>query len=771
MNHQLKNLWHWILLPLAFYPCQNSPAQINYLDFSKGDALRLSNRYYPEFGVIEMSEQDFGTDHYKSVIDEANAQTPYNFLIPFLRFPHYEVVDTMVHGYVKRTAEYAAKQNVQLVPDLDVRNARRAFQVKHPDELQQMLRLKETVLLPAEATGIVIPSIDLNDHYSGGQITHHISLKGSLLRVYVYQKTAEGIDLQTLRDITEECEAVANADSVMVKVPSQKMLTNAQAYACVMVAFTHLYPDIFAPHLIAFQRGIIEQYRDVPLIGVCKDEWGFPPYYPRFFHQGMYDFWYSPHRAKAYSDSTGGRELLADCLLMAIGEQGREGERLMAVNRFMDMNRLRNTALEEDFYQTVKTVFGKDAVVSVHSTWWPYPDRCEYLKNGLDWWTTKRDWAQTDEVAPYAVRTALCKKWGSAIWYNMYYKADVATQAWSSVLGGGRIDYLSYQSLWNIDPELMKGECRIRLLNCISKSPLDCRIAVVFGHASATNWVGPYFEDTGMALVDSLWHTGYPTDLIPTTEITNGSLKTDADGTIRYGEQVYTAVVLYHPEYENRSVADFFTKAAHGKTRLLRVGDWTKDFYGKPLDGNHLLPASMTVANETQDAFAQVLQILTEQAIEKQSPATEVLDNTYFRLRDFTHVSYAPPTTGFCRMIDGTVILAAGSKQASGDLIQKEFQINQSTAFVDAVGIAAARLDENGDLEALAAGGLKSFKVNRFELNLNERADIALWKNENGKWQGVLQGWKGDIPEELLKFTADWSRLEIPVPPKLISAD
>jgi hypothetical protein len=177
----------------------------------------------------------------------------------------------------------------------------------------------------------------------------------------------------------------------------------------------------------------------------------------------------------------------------------------------------------------------------------------------------------------------------------------------------------------------------------------------------------------------------------------------------------------------------------------------------------------MTVANETQEAFAQVLQILTEQNIENQSPATEVLDNTYFRLRDFTHTSYAPPTTGFCRMIDGTVILAAGSNQASGDPIRKEFKINQYTASVDAVGIAAARLDKNGNLEALVAGGLKSFKVNNFELNLKEPADIALWKNESGKWQGVLQDWTGDVPEELLKITANWSRLEIPVPPKVDS--
>ena len=725
---------------------------------------RLSNQYLPEFGVWVWRQKELTPDGFKETIDRASKHSPYNFLIPFLRFPDHEVVDSLVYKQVKEAAIYAVAQNILLAPDLDVRAARRAFQKKYPDELQQMLRLREVKMSGENDVDVVIPSMDLNDHYSGGSITHHIPLKGELLRVYSYHRDADGVIPESIHDITKDCDLVTESkDSVDVKIATSR---NDQTYACIMVAFTHLYPDIFAPHLMAFQRSIIEKYGDLPLAGVCKDEWGFPPYYPRFYRLGTHDFWYSKHRAKAYAERTGGRELLADCFLMSFDEKGKQAERQMSVNQFMEMSRERNTALEVDFYQTVKKVFGPDAAVTVHPTWWPYPDKCEFKKNGLDWWAAKRDWAQTDEVAPFAVRTALTKKWGSPVWYNMYYKEDVAVQAWNSVLAAGRVDYLPFQALY-FNKGLMRGESRIRLLNYVNDSPLDCRVAVIFGYASATNWAGAGFDDVGMELVDSLWHAGYPTDLIPTYEIENGSLRVDPDGTIWYGKQAYDAVVLYHPEFEKSSTADFFSKAKNGKTTLFRIGDWTRDFEGNPVDVSNLLPKTMIAARDVSTTFQKVCNVLEQKHILKQTPATGILDNTYFKLRDFDHTSCAPPTTGFCRLIDGTVIYAAGTDHASGDTIQVDFMIGAYQVTADVVGIVSTRLDQNGNLQALAAGGLKSFRTGNFEIKLEDRIDLALWIDKNGEWQGVIQGWEGVIPSELTAITKIWGRLDVPVPPEI----
>ncbi|HNX54014.1 MAG TPA: hypothetical protein PKO30_00410 [Prolixibacteraceae bacterium] len=716
----------------------------------------------PVVGVWMWGFGELRPNGYKRTIDQVSKQSPFNLLIPFLRFANNEVTDTIVQKQVKLAAEYGVSQNVLLTPDLDVRSARRAFQRKHPNELQQMLRLKEVKLSGNNYTETVIPSLDLNDHYSGGDIMHHVSISGSLLRVYAYNRTQESIDSQTLQDITKKCTVeFATKDSVKVKIPIQNKQTNA----CVMVSFTHFYPDIFAPHLMEFQREIIEQYAGIPLGGVCKDEWGYPPYYPRFFRLGLFDFWYSPYLAEAYSAKTKGRNLLADCLLMSLDEKGKETERFAAINNLTEMTRLRNIDLEGDFYNTVKKVFGPDAAVTVHSTWWPYPDRCEFKKNGLDWWASKRDWAQTDEVVPYAVRTALTKKWGSPVWYNMYYKADLAPQMWSSALAGGRLNYLSYFSIFT--PELMRAENRIRLLNYVSKSPLDCPVAVIFGHTSAVNWGNRNFEDLGMPLVDSLWHNGYPADLIPTSEIENGSLRVDSSGAIWYGKQRYTAAVLYNPEFEKSSTSDFFRKAEKGSTALFRIGDWTRNFDGKPVKGDRLLPKSMAVSKNTAEIVPKIIQVLQNRKIQKQTPATGILDNKFFQLKDFDHTSCAPPTTGWSRLIDGTIIHVAGTKQVSGDTIRTEFKIDKFAVSLDAVGVAAIRLDKSGNVKTFAASSLKHLKTGNFEINLGNRIDVALWKDEKDEWQGVIQSENPVIPNELLAITKNWVHLSLPTPPEM----
>jgi hypothetical protein len=93
---------------------------------------------------------------------------------------------------------------------------------------------------------------------------------------------------------------------------------------------------------------------------------------------------------KNMQGKTGGRDLIADCLLMARPFKNKEIERQVAVNNFMEMILHRNIHIENCFYDDVKEIFGKDAAVTVHPTWWPYPDYNEFKKNGLDWWSVKK---------------------------------------------------------------------------------------------------------------------------------------------------------------------------------------------------------------------------------------------------------------------------------------------------------------------------------------------------------------------------------------------
>ena len=74
------------------------------------------------------------------------------------------------------------------------------------------------------------------------------------------------------------------------------------------------------------------------------------------------------------------------------------------------------------------------------------------------------------------------------------------------------------------------------------------------------------------------------------------------------------------------------------------------------------------------------------------------------------------------------------------------------------------RLDRSGRVEALAAGGVKKFVSHDLPLELAARADLALWRDSRGQWQGVLQGYTGAVPGELTRVTTNWTRLRFPEP-------
>lgn len=124
----------------------------------------------------------------------------------------------------------------------------------------------------------------------------------------------------------------------------------------------------------------------------------------------------------------------------------------------------------------------------------------------------------------------------------------------------------------------------------------------------------------------------------------------------------------------------------------------------------------------------------------------------------------SPHASGQCRLLDGTVILASGKDDVSGDPIRTTITVAGHDVTIDAVGVAAVRLDAKGAIEALACGGLKSFRGGGVTIELPERIDMAVWRDAAGKWQGVLQDHAGEVPKDLAALTADWKRLVIPVP-------
>lgn len=747
---------------------------------------------WPGIGCWFWTTEEFKPEGYKRFLDLHEKHSGYALLTTSIRHP-VEVTDRAVHDQIKRAADYARGRGMSIVMDLDVRLARQAFMDKHPRDMQEIVRLREGPLKADGPVELRVEAINLGDHYTF-RARPYESIAGRLLRVYSYVSGPRGIDPATVQDITARCQVVqADAKAVRVALPAAGGAGPAAGpplprTACVLAAFTLFTPDAFSPHLIPFERAILQQYADCGLAGACKDEWGFPGRFgPR-----VDDVYFSGALAQAYAARRPGRDLVRDLLLMVKPHRGLEGERAAAINHYMEMNWQRQAEVENGFYRSIKEVLGPQAMSATHPTWYAFACREEVFKNAFHWWACRRDLAQTDEGAPFCARTALTKKWHSPLWVNMYYDSKIASyheDLWRHALGGGRINFHPlYPRPIDRDlvtsllaDRLLAAEARVRLLNFISASSVDCPVAVIFGHPAAVNFAWPTCADVGLELTNRLWAEGYYADLIPSSEIASGAL-TLSDGCIRYGPQRYAAAVLYQPQYERAAVAEFFRKAARepaaDKTALYRVGDWTMDFDGQAFDAASALPASMKPTDIAACAKA-IIESLRAAGVEPQTLST-------MRRGAGFPPSMMPRPSGLCRLIDGTVILASGEKDVCGDPIARTIQVRRAGAgedksdqvAFDAIGVAAVRLDAHGKPLAMAAGGLKSFSCGDLKIELDARVDLAMWRDARGQWQGVIQANISDpaslagpaagqppvLPDALRRLTPNWTRLRVPVP-------
>ena len=701
--------------------CVASAAQANRGPSNHGADHRLPLSLPPQ--IWAWSTGSPGSEGYKASLDMIADQSNFGFLTT--KSPS-EVTSPEANAHVKRVVEYVHSRGIRLAVDLDVRRARLAFHNQHPGQQQWMLRIRS---FPSSGSGPIraeIASAELRDHT--GQ--YHL-LSGRLMRVWRVTNSRKGLPsgLEELKEGFRVVEESRQRVTVEINAGAEEVIVAA--------AFEYRTPDVFSPALIPFQTQILEQYRDTGMDGAMKDEWGFPPVYNQGAKEG--DFWYSENIAAAYAKA-GGDEFVRDCVLMTLGIGGARERRLTAVNRYMRLILTENSRIEESFYRETKRLFGPGAFVVVHATWGnlPYGDA---FKNGYSWWQATRDYGQTDEQWPLPVRTSLAKKMGGPVWYNQFherrYPEPIYWEIWRNARAGGRVNFLT--PLWLLkDKAAMRAESRVRLLNYISHAPLDCPVAVVFGHAAALNWVGPHFGDLGVDFAEELWAKGVRADVIPSTEIETGALKIGPDGQVSFGAQKYQAMVFVNPEYEPDSTFDFLKKVGRSKTRLFIRGGRTLTFDGKPRAEKEMIVDSAG-ADPTPARVAQF----------------------------FVKGHFAPmaawrvevsPLADQSRLTDGTCFLARGERDPAGDPFEETFYCDSFRVRAKATGVFGIKLSPKGDLESLAASELRFVEAGNLRLELNEPVDLALWR-ENGRLRGVIQG-ASKPPAALLELTSDWTVLQ-----------
>lgn len=718
----------------------------------------------PVIGAWFWSQEVLEPDGFKPFLDAAAAHTPYTLLTTSCR--RAEAVEPQVHEQVGLAVRYANARGLKMAQEVDLRLARQAFRARYPGEQQEELVLQMVAFTNGAPAEAVFLGSDAGDHMNGS-LPKYECLTTRLVRAYSFVLGPDGIEPATVKDITGEgvCALADGPRKLTVRVPAQPGRS-----ACVIAAHTCLTPDVFAPHLLAFQRSLIRQYADLPLAGIMKDEWGFPP-----DHTGnpAHDrYWYSEATAGAYARESDGRDLVRDALLMCAGETGRERERQAAINRYWKICRERNAAIEDDFYRAGKETFGLDAFVVTHATWTPYPGAQEFRKNGLDWWQATRDIGQSDESTPYPCRTSLAKRWGFPLWYNQTYAKEPEPYVgalWSGALGGGRLNVHPLyprpdltggeRDFTLMRSGLMAGLTRLRMLDFITRAPLDCPVAVVFGHACAMNWAGPSYNRVGMAVAGALCEAGYPADLFPSSLVGSAALRIDAEGYVCLGPQRYRAVVLYQPEFGDEAELAFFEQAARGKSAVFQVGDWTRDAAARPLDGAARLGSDVRVCSGDAACAEAVTRYLAAGKVERVTGWTGRLAG-WGQGAGVRHAT--PPTDGHSVLTDGTYVRIAGGKNPAGDPICETFVWQGQSVTVDAVGVVAIRFALDGNVAAFAAGGLKRLKAGRLDITLQEQADLAFITERDGKIKGVFQGRPGDAPAALLAITPEWRALASP---------
>ena len=718
----------------------------------------------PVIGAWFWSQDDLEPEGYKTFLDEAAKYSPFSLLSTACR--RLEVVEPRMHDQAGEAVRYANSLGFKVALEVDLRLARQAFRDKYPDELQEELVLKFAEFPKEGPAEVVFLGGDTSDHMIGS-LPKYECLTTCLVRVYSFTRGPDGVDPATVKELpAADVTAVAEGPRKL----TVRVLPQTGRSVCVIASHTCLAADVFAPHFLEYQRGIIKQYADVPMAGIMKDEWGFPP-----DHTGnpAHDrYWYSRSMASAYATVSGNRDLVRDVLLMCAAEKGRDQERQAAINRYRKLCRERNVEIENDFYRAGKAAFGQNAFIVTHATWIPYPGAQEFRKNGLSWWDATRDIGQSDESTPYPCRTSLAKRWGYPLWYNQFYAREpepYVGELWSGALSGGRLNVHPLYPRSDLErgqrnslllrSGLMAGMTRLRVLDFVSQAPLDCPVAVVFGHACAMNWTQLSYNDVGLGIASALCAKGYPADLMPSSLVASKALKIDADGYVCLGPQRYRAVVLFHPEFGDKNELAFFKRAAAGKSEMFMVGDWKKDFDARPLDAMRLLEGKVLPCADDAACVEGVLRVLRSAGV---TCVTEWPVNA----KRWGHSGGAlatPPVEGHAVLVDGTYVRISGSRQADGDPIQETFEWQGHRVSVDAIGVVAIRFNREGKVDAFAAGGLKRVTTEGLSVNLAERMDLAFRLEPDGHVRGVMQGVSVAVPETLRQITCDWQRLRMPV--------
>lgn len=514
--------------------------------------------------------------------------------------PEGSFLDPVMQRLVRRVNDIFTSHGRRVIMDVDMRHPLEygAFFKKAPDKYTYQARLYQLDLDECGRAELKVAEADKTKpqgytHLFG--LSKVATLDAAVVGSWCFE-AVEGMYFkpETVVDIVPYSALVQREDELYWVIDAGA--DNAGKRAIAYIKHRMPGPDRLSDEYLACQMDLIEALRDIDIYGITTDEWGLP----QIMEAGRTPSLYMTDSAKQLYFEHCGRDLCADLLYFHYSPVGDKSTSVLVVNKYIETLRARVTLGDAMVYDKIKEVFGKDAFVGFHPTWYCAPNgfAVDTLHNGMDWWQVKRDYSQTDERVPMHIRLAMARGAHEPIWYNMWYSQrtmDIRTyykETWVNARFGGRTDYLGYECYEPGVVYTFRDAGRLEMLSLMDESVIklndfqktlpDSRVLMMFSMEAFTNWqiydhgvtsVSPLMKGHKdiLALANGVFAENILFDLVPSSEVDRGKLRID-DGKIKYFDHDYDAVVVAYPKGISREALNFVKKCASLTDKFIVVG-------------------------------------------------------------------------------------------------------------------------------------------------------------------------------------------------------
>jgi hypothetical protein len=533
-------------------------------------------------------------------------------------------------------------------------------------------------------------------------------IKSELFKVYAFKKTSDGFyDPSTLKDITNLAKADTSKTEVKVSINAGNKLKGYTAY--ILSQHYYNYCSNFSEQAKSVILNAFKAYADIPFDGIGLDEYknlliARQPVL-KSTHDAFRERLYSIAMAKRMKAATG-MDLSRVLFGMRYAPEGKPAVRIKAINEYMSLLRTATLKIEAAMYDLGKKMYGKNTFIGLHDTFHNNLDGDEVWQTGVSWWNIKRDYGQTDEETSAPIQIGIGMSNIENVMYNMYYNNSLKriwTKALYDLRFGIRTHYHAANDghRWGVSIEepaalgkINPVENAARLLNRFNPPFPQIKLLVVYGMEALFNWY-PNKEDRGLYDVNDklgmeeksieLWKNGYLNAAIPTDVIEDGRLKLNADGKPVLHGYTFDAVIFLDPQYSKESTTKFFQQYVNKGGKLLVEGNVTSDYYGNDITN-------------------------TWKKIENKAVAT------FFSLDNIKKLGVSKNN-----LVDG---VPDGGGAYTFTFLFKDHGNSFSGSYK---GMAAIKVDPEGNLQKLAATGFSSLYKNGKEiLYLSKPADIFI---------------------------------------------